>query len=152
MGKLFNPEMTIREGRRVLNKKVEAKKQVVCPMCKRKAGPDRRKLQPKMVFNLVQFYRHDKFGTATAAEALGKPEVARSGDYAKLAYWGLMEVVRPGLFRMTKKGRLFVRGRATVPEYALLYRRRFFGLEGDQVSIFDCLGKYDYKKLMKGGY
>lgn len=148
---LFKKTTTLLEARRIVKRRIEAKKTTKCPVCSRKVGPVKRPLSATMAAQLIVLYRHDKHGVVKFADVLGKSTVGLGGDYAKLVHWGLIERVRPAHFRMTKKGRLFARGRIKIPKYALLYNRNFYGLIGEEVTIIDCMnsGKFDYEKLMK---
>ena len=84
------------------------------------------------------------------------------GDYAKLRYWGLIERMpkdpgqdkrSSGMWRLTKLGRRFVYGQATVS--AVCYYRHpeggVLGFETEQIGIEEALGKnFSYRSLMAG--
>tara|TARA_A100001515_G_scaffold120041_1_gene102859 strand:+ start:8922 stop:9530 length:609 start_codon:yes stop_codon:yes gene_type:complete len=84
------------------------------------------------------------------------------GDYAKLRYWGLMERMpkdpeqdkrSSGMWRLTKTGKMFVYGKATVS--SVCYYRHpeggVLGFEPKQIGIEEALGKkFSYKSLMAG--
>lgn len=66
-----------------------------------------------------------------------------------LPYWGLIEA-RPnddpnkkhsGVWRPTDRGYLFVRGELTIQRTAVVYNNTLERLEGDEVSIRECLGR-----------
>ncbi len=81
-------------------------------------------------------------------------------DYSKLRYWELLKhnnekredgSKRSGFWKMTPKGRQFIRGEISVPKYALVFNNHFLGLEGDLINIHDTVkNKFDYGKLMGG--
>ena len=84
------------------------------------------------------------------------------GDYAKLRYWGLIERMpkepsqdkrSSGMWKLTKLGRRFVYGEATVS--SVCYYRHpeggVLGFETQQIGIEDALGKnFSYRSLMSG--
>ena len=66
-----------------------------------------------------------------------------------LPYWGLIET-RPnedpekkhsGFWRPTERGHLFVRGDLAIPRTAVVYNNTLERLEGDAITIRQCLGK-----------
>jgi len=56
-----------------------------------------------------------------------------------------------GYWRITEKGRAFICGEISIPEWVHTYNKQVLGFTGDPVSMQDCLGeKFDYKQLMEG--
>ena len=81
----------------------------------------------------------------------------RGGDFAKMAYWGLIEqqantnksTRTTRFWRATPTGIDFARGRITIRKHADVYNGKLLTLSGDDVTIFDVLGsKFDYAELM----
>lgn len=83
---------------------------------------------------------------------------ALGGDFAKLAYWGLVEEAdeqredggRAGWWRLTTKGEAFLRRQLKVPKYALVYDAKHLGFDDEEmVDIQDCLGnRFNLAELM----
>lgn len=127
-----------------------------CPCCNQMAKVYRRKVNSGMAVALIAMWRTAAFDWQHIATTLEN----RHADEAKLRYWGLIEEGderredggRAGWWRMTEKGRAFVRGLITIPKYARVYDSRLISLEGPEVSIRDALtDKFDYDELMRGG-
>ncbi len=124
-----------------------------CPACDQIAKVYRRRLNAGMAASLIAMYQAGGTDFVHIPTAVG----SRSREEGKLRYWRLVEeqlTVRPdggraGYWRVTRLGKLFVLGRVSVPEYALVYDSKCLGLEGRQVRIQDCLGnRFDYRELM----
>lgn len=130
---------------------------VTCPGCDQYAKEYRRKITGASVRTLAQMY------AAHGQEFLHLPSlrgVAENGE-AKLRYWGLVEdmnAVREdgghtGFWRVTDKGVAFLRGRITVPKYALIYNGQLVALDDSdgEVTAQQCLGnKFNLAELMAG--
>lgn len=130
-----------------------------CPACGQMAKVYRRQIHAAMAQALIILYR---FEAANPGEWAHLPTVLqrKQGDDAKLRYWDLIEEAaeqredggRAGYWRITDRGRRFVRGEIRVPKYALVYDSAFLGFDDDQtVDIRDALGtRFRYDDLMAG--
>ncbi len=133
-----------------------------CPCCTQIAKIYKRKIHSGMASRLIRLYRlsgHDSpwidvnqiYATAGSLAPL---------DLPYLRFWGLIEKSGDtpdegqksnGLWRITEKGKQFVRCRITVPKYIHMYDGRCLKVVGDQVSVKDALGdKFNYEQLMRG--
>jgi len=139
-----------------------------CPCCGQLSKVYRRKLYGSMAASLLHFYKNFDTQTYTHKRdilALADktfPTLSTTlggGDFAKLMFWGLLEQ-KPaeennrgsGYWRVTEKGSDFVNGKVKIPSHVMIYNGDFLGLDGDDVSIQDCLGeKFSYTELMGGG-
>lgn len=82
------------------------------------------------------------------------------GDFAKLRYWGLIEMLASnpdedkrtsGYWKITVKGRQFVKGKISIPKSVFLYNQTFYGFEGPEIFISDCFEEpFSYRELMGG--
>jgi hypothetical protein len=84
-----------------------------------------------------------------------------SGDFAKLEHMHLI-IKRPmdprdrskkysGYWKITDKGKLWVEGKLTIPQYTHFFDAKVYGFSGKEQSIKDRLGKkFHYGKLMDG--
>jgi len=84
--------------------------------------------------------------------------------YSIATYWDLIEPLEypkidsllddkksSGMWFLTEKGKLFVKGFITIPKYVNVFDHKLVGTEGKEVFIQDCLGKkFSYNELMKG--
>jgi hypothetical protein len=131
-----------------------------CPCCGRYAKVYRRTMTSAIARLLIWMY--NKSGDATpwihlnSAEGIG---TLHRGDHAKLRFWGLVEA-KPieesdgekrcaGYWRITEKGKKFVRNEIEVPAKIILLFNEFIGFDGNQMSIKDALGKkFSYSDLM----
>lgn len=64
----------------------------------------------------------------------------RNGDYAKLRHWGLVRQIGRGLWRLTSRGRAFLRGEVEVPKTAVTYKAACLRLHGPSMTVFDFYG------------
>jgi len=83
----------------------------------------------------------------------------RGGDYAKVRYWGFVELApkdpndtakrTSGLWRPTYKGVKFAENKLRVPKRVHLYNKEVRGWDTQDISITEALGKkFDYTELM----
>jgi len=148
----FSDAMTLGDARDELRTLVDEGHR--CPLCTQFAKVYKRTIHSTMAVELIRFYR------AAGREPFDLPSLTtkRSGDPAKLRYWGLLRALdgerddgsdRVGIWQVTELGERFVLGRASVPKYARVYDGRCLGLHGKPVTIRECLGeRFDYRELM----
>lgn len=123
-----------------------------CPCCNRYAKRYRRTIYDTM--GRVLIWLCQESGGVRFVELRRSSE--NGGDYAKLAYWDLVEAhpAKSKFYRPTKKGFSFVRGTIEVPRFAHVYNDRPEYFSGETMTIHDCLGEqFEYDALMadKGG-
>lgn len=135
-----------------------------CPCCDQLVKLYQRKLPAPTARALIVVYQESEEGfvhlPSLVAEKL--PWLAGQGGYAgtMARHWALIEGMpaqrddgsdRTGMYRLTMRGRLFVRGLVAIPKYALLYNDELLGHVGPDVFIREALGhKFDYDELMAG--
>jgi len=138
-----------------------------CPCCLGLAKIYRRKLHASIARAAIFLWHcggdaaEGWVDVAEQAAARRRPDITRSREHNKLAYWTLAEMYGgdgatgaryDGKWRLTDSGRLFVTRRLTVPSHAVIYDGRVLELDGSQVDIVAALGKkFDYWELMQGG-
>lgn len=141
---------------------------VDCPCCGQFAKIYKRPINSAMAYALILIDRyfskpgHDDWlhvPQFLAVQRLPASELASiRGDWAKLKHWGLLEEMqalrddgsnRIGYWKITEKGKAFVRGQIAVPRYAHLFDNQLLSLEGPEVFIQDSLGtRFSYNDLM----
>lgn len=141
-----------------------------CPCCTQFAKVYKRKLNSAMAYVLIIMVREYRLNGGAWMHVPSmlnrkglKPSVAASirGDWAKLAWWGLIEEEpKPeddtqrrtsGSWRPTGAGITFANGRTNVPRHANFYAARLLSMGKEQTSIEEALGdKFDYQELMRG--
>lgn len=163
-----NPAATLGEAREWLMQHRDDG--AYCPCCGQFAKVYRRKLSSSMAYALVlidRFFRETPHGWLHVPSYLTENVPAkcgatfRGGDWAKLAYWGLLREQnrgdvhsiaggpRAGYHRITDRGKLFVRGKIVVPKYVFVYDGEPMGFSEETTSIDDALGsRFDYQELM----
>lgn len=133
-----------------------------CPCCIQFAKRYRRKLGSGMARWLIALYlagAHDAWVHVSEAGAMMKRggSTVRTGDYAKLRYWGLVTPSpkredgksSSGLWRLTERGIAFVRGQLEVRRCAVVYANELQGFEGPLINIRVALGdEFNYDDLM----
>ena len=153
-------DSSLEDGRRWLRE--HWREGVKCPVCTQMVKLYSRKLYSSMAAALIHLYRnfdHNKY--VHKSELVKAKKLATTfggGDFAKLAYWGLIKEQEPspgedkrtsGWWIITDKGVQFVERKVKVKSHVLIFNSRFFGFEGRDVSIDDCLGeKWSYSELM----
>ena len=79
------------------------------------------------------------------------------GDFAKMLYWGFIEKKvnedskkkDSGIWKITEKGKKFLRGEITVPTHAFIYNGDLKGFSEHHTDIDTALGSdFDYGELM----
>lgn len=144
---MFGDKMTLEDSREWVMEQRAVGKGVKCPCCDQTAAIYSRKIHHSMVTLLVEAVRiTDKngnrvfFSTDELAHLSGMGDF-RSGDWAKLRYWGLVErneLMSGFWWRVTNKGRKFVYEGLKVPSTIRLYNNELIGMIGDMVSIQEC--------------
>lgn len=158
-------DVTLSAARDWLRNRVEAGAH--CPCCSQYAKVYARTVTSTMAYALICIYHY--FAENPEASWLHVPDyltrvcrvgpTVRGGDWAKLTAWGLLEMreldredgsPRNGYYRITEKGKEFVRGTIALPRYALFYDGRVLRLDDDRrITIGTALGKrFDYAELM----
>ena len=132
-----------------------------CPSCNKHVKVYHRKFNSGMAYTLINVYRQAR---KTNNEWLHVGHFLRKecdvwpSDYAKIVWWSLMQKHpgkkkdgnSSGLYRMTRKGSMFVKGRITIPSHANEYMSEVESFDGDEINIVEALGKkFDYDELMR---
>jgi hypothetical protein len=136
-----------------------------CPCCGQFSKIYKRKLNSAMAATLIFVNRY--FAQHPEAEWLhverylkGIPKIPPSlrGDFPKLRYWNLLEAQsaerddgnpRVGMYRITEKGKRFVRGKVQVPKQVILYNQGVLGFSEESLHIVEALGEhFDYDEMM----
>jgi hypothetical protein len=130
----------------------------VCPCCDQLAKQYRRRLNKGQAESLKAIYKHGNGSERLPVYIPSVPEAAKSREEGKMAMaYGFLEETHPphddgnraGWWRITVKGEQFVLGKIRVPMYAYFYNQGFYGLDGDEISIHDCVS-FKKNKLMDG--
>lgn len=139
---------------------------IECPACTQFVKIYKRQITSSMAYALILLYRY--FDKNPGEEYVhmndylnsieGLPFPVKSGDNAKLRYWGLLEEKpevrddsskRAGYWKITEMGKQFVRGEIGVQSHARVFNSKAYGLIGDVIDIHQALGnKFNYGELM----
>jgi hypothetical protein len=156
----FSDDMTLGEARDELRELVKGKG-AICPLCTQNAKIYPRSLPLASAKVMVELFKRNE-----GRDYIDVPEVldtmkgtAHQGGYGTLSWhWGLIEPMpgqredgsnRVGWWRLTDRGRAFVRGEVTVPRKARIYANRLLSFEGEQWTISDALRHpFDFRELM----
>jgi hypothetical protein len=128
-----------------------------CLCCGQFAKVYPRKLNANMVAFLISLYRHHR-KTKDWVHHTDCFHVGR--DYPYVATWGLARMKpnegdsskrESGLWKTTKKGRLFIREAEFVPSHVFMYNNHVVGWGARNIDVTDALGKkFNYRELMAG--
>jgi len=120
------------------------KKGTTCPCCAQPVKMYRRPITSAMAIGLITLYKEKELNI-THIEDFFKlckelPSSIR-GDFPKLRYWDIIELVseQDGYYKITKKGERFVKGNEAVKSHVLLYNNKSYGLDGNLITINECL-------------
>lgn len=132
-----------------------------CPSCGQFVKVYRRKLNSAMAVALISVYRYFEQPSADEWLHVAKHLVSRKiqrSDEAKLVYWDLLRPLsaerpdgskRNGFYKITEKGRQFVRGEINVPAYVNVFNQTVYGFSDETTSIVEALGsRFNYAELM----
>lgn len=126
----------------------------VCPCCERFGKKYERALYSTIVYQLLKVFR--TYGT----EWVHVNQLPRNGqgDFAKLRFWGFVEeqpkaedkdAKNSGVWRVTRRGIDFLKGRLQVKSHYVVYNRECLELKGNLIGVQDALGKkFSYRELM----
>ena len=138
----------------------------VCPCCTQMVKLYHRPITSSMAYALILLYKYVEASDGIIEyihmnnylNSLDIPFPVKSGDNAKLRYWGLIEEKveirkdgskRAGYWRVTELGKQFARGEIGVQQYARVFSSKCYGLAGEHIGIRDALGKkFNYNELM----
>lgn len=129
-----------------------------CPACGQFVRLYKRKLGSPQARGLILLYSlHRSTGKEWIHIRKIIEQVNVHGDFAKMVYWGLIEEhsnededkKNSGLWRITEKGKRFVRNEIKIPSHALVFNGKLQGFSGTTTDIVDSLGKkFSYRELM----
>jgi hypothetical protein len=136
------------------------KKGCECPACGQDVKMYTRKINSSMAAGLILLHKsgiEDYFHIEEYLKNINCSSAIR-GDIPKLRFWGLIERKeetredgsnRAGYYRISEKGKSFIRGEITVPKAAYLYNNKCHGFSEDHTDIKTALGdKFDFQDLM----
>ncbi len=133
-------------------------KGIDCPCCGQTVKCYKRSITTTMAYGMIRMEPHNDF-LKLCEFFRDEKNIPPSNfaDISKLKYWGLAETSETksddgnhsGFWRLTEKGKMFVRNGLTVPKYALIYNKTFMGFDGENVNIQHALkNKFNYNELM----
>lgn len=129
-----------------------------CPCCAQKVKRYRRKITSAMAYGLILIAKKTYDWIHLEDYFKSVPHIPSSirGDISKLKHWGLLQK-HPGradngnsngLYRITTKGQLFVKGKIQVPHYCFLFNDHVEGFSPDHTDIQQALGdQFNYSDL-----
>lgn len=142
-------------------------KGVPCPCCGQRVQRYARPITSSMAWglcNLYEYFQQHPNERWVHVEAFfnSNPDIpfAFRGDFAKLRYWGLIEMLEErredgsknnGHWRLTKRGTAFIKGEISVPSHVYVYDGHALGFSDDHITVRDALkNRFDYDALMAG--
>lgn len=70
-------------------------------------------------------------------------------DLTKTRWWGLISSSEEGYWRLTEKGKHFIKGKIKISKYVYEYSSRPIIFSGPLINITNCLGeKFDWNEMM----
>ena len=154
---LFCNDMPIWEARELIMDSIGVG--VDCPICDQFCRSYKRRLNYSMAAFIVRLTAEWKRNADSNAwvHISEFPSLYRGGDYAKAAYWKLVEskpatpedkTNRVGFWRPTPLGIEFAYGRATVPAYCHVYNGTPLRFSEDLVNVHEALnGRFNYEDI-----
>lgn len=152
--------MTLEDARKILLENLT--KGMDCPCCGRFTKRYKYKLS-KNVCRFMAVLRKIEKGTnrfVHVTELLSvDPRILMSRDFLRAQFYDMIEEgsventeakKRSGLWRLTDKGRSFISGQLSVPEYVTMYDGKVLGFEGEAKTVSDFDKEFfNYSELMR---
>jgi len=130
-----------------------------CPACGQYVKQYRRRIGSPQCRGLILLYSiHNNLQKEWVHIRDIIKEVNVHGDFAKMLYWELIEEKpndnnekkNSGLWKITNKGKSFVRNEIKIPSHAFVYNGKCNGMSESTTDIVESLGKkFNYNNLMK---
>lgn len=129
-----------------------------CSCCGLYVKRYRRSLNCNMALALCVLYREGIRDFVHLENLMTSKGYKRCGDASYLIHWRFLERLkedrqdgssRNGKYKITSLGLLFVENKITAKESVLIFNNKNEGLVGEEINIYDALGKkFDYNSLM----
>jgi len=114
-----------------------------CPCCEQKVKRYPRRLH-KTLWRALQYITRCGEAGANAWDIM---KACNSTDYSKLALWELTEKVGLAQWKVTEKGKAFLRGEVTIPKFVFTYNNTILGHSEEQMTVKDCHKLFDKEEL-----
>ena len=149
---------TLKEAKAFLRENWEAG--ATCPCCTQNVKKYPRPIHGSMAYLLIRLYKLDRNNPDYyhVTQIYDKGKSNGSDDFSKFQVWGMIEQRTKedgqkgrtsGYWKITEKGRQWVRGEITVPSHAYMFNKKCYGFSEDGVTIREALGiKFDYEELI----
>jgi hypothetical protein len=157
---------TLKEAKSYL--KANWGKGVECPCCGQFVKLYKRTLNSGMAVTLIRIYNlteHIDLNLPPVIwidvkDFLRQKRYHNGHDWTLLRFWGLLEQQvsednpeqkHSGFWKITEKGKDFVKNKIIVPKQLLHFNQTPYGFVGKEITITDALGsKFNYQELMDG--
>lgn len=149
---IITPNTTIAEAQAYLN--INPKKAKPCPCCQQTVKLYTRKVNVRM---LLPLFKLTKLNPDIYHHVSTFDMNTSKGEFTKLRYWNLVEMKdnedtkkkTSGMWRITDKGKLFLKGKITIPLSCDIYNAKVRSFSTERIDIIGALGKnFDYAELM----
>ena len=130
-----------------------------CPCCGLFVKRYARSLNCNMALALIVLYRNGINDFVHLEKLMQQKGYQRCGDASYLIHWKFLERKvenrkdgsnRNGFYKLTGLGMMFVEGKITAREKAMIFNNNFEGFSGGEITIHQALGKrFNYEELMK---
>jgi hypothetical protein len=149
---VYVAELTVSLARKMVRKRMV--KGCDCPVCGQTVRVYKILLNKGMVGSLIEFGRYR--GEYVHAPTVLSKGAINSRSYPKLVHWGLVvskinedeKKKDSGYWRITRKGRSFLRGKIFLPKYVFLYNNKVCKVSNEEVDIEEALGvSFDYRSI-----
>jgi len=132
-----------------------------CPCCTQFVKLYKRPIYGVLIYSLIKLHKltEQKEDYYHITE-LTPEKSSGGGDFAKLLYWELIEE-KPqdertkekrtsGYWKITEKGKLFVKNELAILSHVMLFDGKCYGFTGKEVTAKEVLGsKFNYEELMQ---
>ncbi len=149
---------TLRRARLRLLDELSERGKGTCPCCGRIARYRRVALSSGLAWFLIRLYKLGLFSDGRwvhYSDAVSRGSKKLGGlSYGDLRHWKLIEPrydAKPGQWRLTHHGKLFVNGERSVEKRLLIFDGKVRKRSEETTTIKQALGtRFDYDDLMKG--
>jgi hypothetical protein len=138
-------------------KAASSKEGIFCPCCDQKVKIWRRRIYKSMAKDLCGLFKLSRDNNDY--HHIYSFSNHKSGDFAKLRYWGLIQEQinadtnkrSSGFWRITNAGRLYALNKLAVPRYWFIYNREALFCSEEKTKIIESFAhNFDYQEIMQG--
>jgi len=127
----------------------------ICPCCDRSGKVYQLRLHQTFALGLRWIDVHGEEDGWINVQNNAPRFMLKSKNYGMLAHWGILESfsMRSGIWRVTPKGKDFLRGLINLPSSVFIYDDKVWAFSSEEVSFRGCFGThFDFDEMMSAQF